>query len=75
MALLLEFLLQNSMLHGKDGFLNAISYGGNRNLKHAVWPLLGLKLVIHDIFDSALCKGNFFFVCVFWSFSLCNYIP
>lgn len=44
MALLMEFLLQNSLLHGKDRLLNTINYGDSRNLQHAVWPLLGLTL-------------------------------
>ena len=52
MALLVEFLLQNSLLHGKDEFFNTINYGDSRNLQLAVWPLLGLKLVIHNIFDN-----------------------
>jgi hypothetical protein len=39
--------------------LNTINYGDSRNLQRAVWPLLGLKLVIHDIFDSSLLSVFF----------------
>jgi hypothetical protein len=65
MALLMEFLLQNSLLHGKDRFLNTMNYGDSRNLQRAVWSLLGFKLVIHHIFHSSLCKCNFFLFGVF----------
>jgi hypothetical protein len=61
MALLMEFLLQNSLLHGKDRFFNSINCGDSRNLQWPVWLLLGFKLVIHHVFDSSLCKCNFFF--------------
>jgi hypothetical protein len=36
MALVVEFLLQNSSLHGKDGFLNITNYGDSKKLKCAV---------------------------------------
>lgn len=62
MALLMEFLLQNSLLHGKDRFLNTINCGDSKNLQCAVLPLLGLQLVIHDIFDCSLFNCNFFFL-------------
>jgi hypothetical protein len=59
MALLTEFLLQNSLLHGKDGFLSTIKCGVSGSKEQNSGSLLGFKFIIHHIFESLFCKCNF----------------